>query len=254
MKKFAGKVAIVTGVSRKKGIGFAVAHMLAHNGADIFLAYYRPYDTQAHNENDAEVIDEIIVELRKYGVVVEALEIDLGLPESPKQLMDEAIKSFGKVDILINNACYSDNENLETLTVESLDKHYAVNTRAILLLTSEFAKRFTGSEGFVVSMTSGQGVGPMPEEISYASTKGAIDAFTLSASPTLAKKSIKIYALDPGPVDTGWMSEELKTDVMQASTRKRITVPTDVAQEVLSLLSGEGETQSGQVIRKRYGI
>jgi 3-oxoacyl-[acyl-carrier protein] reductase len=91
-------------------------------------------------------------------------------------------------------------------------------------------------------------------EIAYASTKGAIDAFTLSASPDLAKKNINIYALDPGPVDTGWMSEELKGDVAQSSTRNRITEPKDVAQEILSLLAGEDGVQSGQVIRRRYGI
>ena len=240
MKKLEGKTALITGVSRKKGIGF--------------LTYHKPYDKELWGEGGADEVEEIVEELRKTDVKVEALELDLSLPEGPKKLMEEVIKKFGKVDILINNACHSGKDTVETLDATSLDKHYAVNTRATLLLTGEFFKQFTGDEGWVISMTSGQGVGPMAAEIAYASTKGAIDAFTLSASPDLAKKNIKIYALDPGPVDTGWMTEELKTDVAKASTKGRVTEPNDIAQEILSILSGEEGVQSGQVIRRRYGI
>ncbi len=254
MENLKGKIALITGVSRKKGIGFAIAQALAQNGVSVYLAYFRPYDVQVHEEENPQEIEEIIKEIERTGSEVETLEIDLSLPESPKFLLAEVIKRFGKVDILINNACYSGNDTVATLDTDSLDKHYAVNVRATLLLTTEFAKQFSGTDGWVISMTSGQGVGPMTTEIAYASTKGAIDAFTLSASPDLAKKNIKIYALDPGPVDTGWMTEELKTEVAKSSSRNRITEPKDVAQEVLSILAGEGGVQSGQVIRRRYGI
>lgn len=254
MNQLEGKVAIVTGVSRKKGIGFAIAKAFAEKGANLFLAYYRPYDTEIHNEDNPQEIEELVAEIKKEGIQVEAVEIDLSLPESPKTLVDKVIERFGRVDILINNACYSGRDTLETLNTNSLDKHYAINVRATLLLTAEFSKQFRGDKGSVISMTSGQGVGPMATEIAYASTKGAIDAFTLSASPELARKNIKIYALDPGPVDTGWMSEELKAEVAKTSTRERITEPKDVAQEILSILSGEEGIQSGQVIRRRYGI
>lgn len=253
MKKLTGKVAIVTGASRKKGIGFAIAQVLVQNGADVFLTYFLPYDIKIHQENNTREVKEILTELRKYGQRVETLEIDLSAGEAPKAFINEVIKTLGKVDILINNACYSGRETIETLTAESLDQHYAVNVRATMLLTSEFAKHFRGKEGFVVSMTSGQGVGPMPEEVSYAATKGAIDAFTLSARPTLAKKNIKIYALDPGPVDTGWMSEGLKTEVAKASSLGRVTEPIDVARTIFELLMDDA-IPSGQVIHKRYGI
>lgn len=252
MENLKGKVAVITGASRKKGIGFAIAKALAQSGASVFLAYFRPYDAEVHKEDNE--IEEIVKEIKETGSRVETLEIDLSLPEGPRKLMEEAIRKFGKVDILINNACYSTRDTLETVSVESLDKHYAINVRATLLLTAEFAKQFNGTEGWVISMTSGQGVGPMAEEISYASTKGAMDAFTLSASPDLAKKNIKIYAFDPGPVDTGWMTEDLKTDVASASSRKRVTEPSDVAQEILALITKEGEGKTGQVIRRRYGI
>lgn len=235
-------------------MGFAIAQTLAQNGTDTFLAYYRLYEKELWKEGDTQEAEEIVEELGKTGVKVEVLELDLSLPEAPKKLMEEVVKKFGHVDILINNACHSGKDTVDSLDATSLDKHYAVNTRATLLLTSEFFRQFEGEEGWVISMTSGQGVGPMTTEISYASTKGAIDAFTLSASTDLAKKNIKIYALDPGPVDTGWMTEELKADVAKASTRGRITEPKDVAQEILSILSGEDGVQSGQVVRRRYGI
>lgn len=254
MKNFKRKVAIITGASRKKGIGFAVAKALAQEGASVFLAYFRPYDAQIHKEENSKEIEEIIKEIEQTGSKVETSEIDLSLPESPKILIDEAIKKFGKVDILINNACYSGQDSVETISVASIDKHYAVNVRGTLLLIAEFSKQFSGDEGVVINMTSGQGVGPMSKEISYASTKGAIDAFTLSASPDLAKKNIQIYALDPGPVDTGWMTEDLKAEVANASSRKRVTEPSDVAQEILSILSSENGIETGRVIRRRYGI
>lgn len=252
MKNLEGKVAIVTGVSRKKGIGFAIARALAQKGADIFLTYYRPYDAEIHNEDNPEEVEDLVAEIKKEGVQVDALEIDLALPENLRILMDKAVERFGGVDILINNACYSGRDTMETVSASSLDKHYAINVRATLLLTAEFARQFKGDEGSVISMTSGQGVGPMATEIAYASTKGAIDAFTLSASPDLAKKNINIYALDPGPVDTGWMTEELKAEVVRFSSRNRVTEPKDVGQEILLLLAGEGDVQSGQVIRRRY--
>jgi len=182
MKTLKGKVALITGVSRKKGIGFAIAKALTEKGADVFITSYKPYDKELWNEGNTHETEEIVEELGKTGVKAEALELDLSLPEAPKKLMEEVVKKFGKVDILINNACHSGKDTVETLDVTSLDKHYAVNTRATLLLTSEFFRQFTGEEGWVISMTSGQGVGPMSEEISYASTKGAIDAFTLSAN------------------------------------------------------------------------
>lgn len=254
MKNLKGKVALITGVSRKKGIGFAMAQALAKEGVNLFLAYFRLYDAEIHKEENHEEINNILQELRESKVQVEALEIDLSLSKNPKVLVDKAMEKFGKVDILINNACYSGQDNVETVTATSLDKHYAVNTRATLLLTAEFFRQFIGEEGWVISMTSGQGVGPMTTEISYASTKGAIDAFTLSASPDLARKNIKIYALDPGPVDTGWMTEELKVEVSKSSSRNRVTEPADVAKDILIIFEGEDSIQSGQVIRKRYEV
>jgi 3-oxoacyl-[acyl-carrier protein] reductase len=161
MENLKGKIALITGVSRKKGVGFAIAQALAQSGVSVFLAYFRPYDAQIHKEESSQEIEGIVKEVEQTGSEVETLEIDLSLPESPKKLIDEVIKKFGKVDILINNACYSDSDTVESLDADSLDKHYAVNVRATLLLTTEFAKQFRGEEGCVISMTSGQGVGPM---------------------------------------------------------------------------------------------
>ena len=97
----------------------------------------------------------------------------------------------------------------------SLILHYAVNMRATLLLAVEFARRAKALDrlsGRIISMSSGQDWGPMPGELAYAATKGAIEAFTLSLASELAPLGITVNAVDPGPTDTGWMTDQMRRE------------------------------------------
>ena len=177
------KVALVTGASRKAGIGAAIARELAKAGAHLSLAYYRPYDKTKPWPSDPDETSALIADLRGLGVRVEGIEVDLAEPSSAKGLIDRTYDLFGGLDILVNNAAHSESASVETLDAAVLDQHYAVNVRATALLCAEFARRHPrGRSGRIINLTSGQGLHPMPNELAYAASKGAIDALTVSLS------------------------------------------------------------------------
>src|SRR5260370_35900843 len=124
--------------------------------------------------------------------------------------------------------------------------------RGTMLLSIEFARRFTFPEGGrIINLTSGQGRGAMPGKLAYVATKGAVEAFTVSLAAEVAPKGITVNAIDPGPTDTGWMSEEIKANIVRASGRDRLGQPEDAARMIVFLASDAGEWISGQIIHAR---
>lgn len=185
----------------------------------------------------------------------EAIACDLSEPGASKRLMDDAWKRLGGIDILVNNAAWSTHDAWDTLTEESLDRHYAVNLRGTAMLTVEFARRFTkGAGGRVINFSSGQHLGPMPDELAYASSKGGIIAFTRSISPDLARLGITANVINPGPTDTGWMSDELKAALVASAPSGRVGTPEDAARLVAWLASDDASWISGQVIDSEGGL
>jgi 3-oxoacyl-[acyl-carrier protein] reductase len=247
-----GRVAVVTGASRRQGIGAAVCRMLAGHGADILFTHWRAYDHAQPYGADPDGPDALHRELRELGVRAEALEIDLADPESPGRVLDVAAARLGSPQILVNNAAHSVDADYRTLDAVSLDAHYAVNVRATVLLSVEFARRYRGgSGGRIISLSSGQGVGPMPGELPYATTKGAIEAFTASLAPDVAALGITVNAVDPGGTDTGWMTEELKSHIRNEMGFGRIGLPEDAARLILFLASDAGGWIAGQTVHSR---
>lgn len=247
----AGRTALITGASRRIGIGAAVARTFADAGANVAFTHWTAYDTASYGSLASEP-EELAAELREMGVGVEALEVDLSDPASPARLFDAVEELLGPVSILVNNAAISYHDAAETLTARSIDEHYAVNVRAMALLTGEMVRRYPGGAGGrIINMTSGQGVGPMPDEISYVTTKGAIEAFTTSSAPTLARRGITINAVDPGATDTGWMTNELKAAITAGMAFGRVGMPEDAARLILFLASDAGAWITGQVIHSR---
>ena len=253
--ELAGKVALVTGVSRRAGIGAAIARALAEAGADVFTTYYRPYDELMPWGSDASEAEDIVKGLRERGVRAEGVEADLADPGVPARLFAHARGSFGFVDILVNNAACDVGADVYGLSALLIDRHYAVNVRAAMLLCAEFAKGHDGRRGGrIVNMTSGQGAGPMPDNLPYAATKGAVEAFTSSMSASLAGKGITVNAVDPGPTDSGWLSDELRSELLPRAPFGRVGTPDDAAKLVLYLASSEAQWITGQVIRSRGGL
>jgi 3-oxoacyl-[acyl-carrier protein] reductase len=246
-----GRVAVVTGASRRQGIGAAVCRMLASHGAGILFTHWQAYDQAQSYGADQDGPGALQRELRGLGVRAEALAIDLADPEAPGRVLDAAAR-LGPPQILVNNAAHSVDADYRTLDAASLDAHYAVNVRATVLLSVEFARRYRGGPGGrIISLSSGQGVGPMPRELPYATTKGAIEAFTSSLAPDVAALGITVNAVDPGGTDTGWMSEELKAHIRNELGFGRIGLPEDAARLILFLASDAGAWITGQTIHSR---
>ncbi|MHC1766456.1 MAG: SDR family NAD(P)-dependent oxidoreductase [Verrucomicrobiia bacterium] len=205
-----GKVALVTGVRRRAGIGAAICRQIATHDGHIFFAYWRPYDQQTgYSDNWQGDPAKIAAELKHLVVRVESMEIDLAVPNSAERLFKAVEDRLGTPSILVNNACHDLEVPFVELSPEILDQHYAVNVRAPAMLCKEFLKR--GKPGRIVNMTSGQSLGSMGiQKVPYSITKAALEMLTPQLAPELRRHAITISAIDPGPTDTGWMTEEIK--------------------------------------------
>ena len=246
MKPLQNKLALVTGVGRTAGIGAAICREIAKNGGDIFFTYWQHYDKETHSENSENDPTTIVAELKESGVRAGSVEIDLSVPDSAEKLFQAIENEFGAPDILINNACHDFEIPFVELSPEILDKHYAVNVRAVTMLCKEFVKR--GRAGNIISMTSGQSLGSMGgHKIPYTITKAALEMLAPQLAPELAKLDIIINALDPGPTDTGWMTEELKEQVRKESKHGKVNTPEDIARLIFLILT-EKKYANGEII------
>ena len=242
-----GKVALITGATRRAGIGAAIARELVGAGAVVFVAHFRDYDRQKAWGIAPEEPESVLATLGASGA---GTEIDLSESSGAGQLFDRAISRFGHVDILVNNAAYWEAGGIAEVTAAQLDRHYAVNIRAAVLLCGEFVRRRrSGASGRIINITSGQGLSPMPGDLAYAVTKAGLDALTLSLSTGLAGSGVAVNAIDPGATDTGWISDDLRARLVAASAAGRIGTPQDVA-DVVRLLSGDAAAHlTGRIIR-----
>ena len=255
MNHLKGEIAIITGVSRLKGIGAAICKELAEAGYHIFFTYWTEYDLKMPWSIDLDEPIKLKEALIKKGVKVSCMELDLTQYDAPEQLINRVSEQLGYPDILINNAAYSTNNDFSTLTAEELDKHYMVNVRATTLLSSKFAQKFDKkSGGRIVNITSGQSQGPMPGELAYATTKGAVDALTITLSAEIAHLGITVNAINPGPTDTGWMTEKIKSDLKPMFPFGRMGEPRDVAKTIKFLVSDEADWITGQIIHSEGGF
>ena len=247
--------ALVTGVGRSVGIGAAICRALAADGSSICFTGWTSYDAEIYGGEHRRWHESFAAELQKLGVEAFGSEVDLANPDAIPPLMGRVRDRAGMLSILVNNAAFSTNGDIDELTAAQLDDHYAVNVRGMALLTQAFVRQWSGSSGGrVVNMTSGQGQGPMPGELAYAASKGAVEAFTTSVSPTLAARGITMNAVNPGPTDTGWMSDELKDILLPQFPMGRIGGPDDAARLVAFLCSEEAGWITGQVMNSEGGF
>jgi 3-oxoacyl-[acyl-carrier protein] reductase len=248
------RVAVVTGVSRRQGIGFAVARRLLADGLHVLIHSWSAHD--AEQPWGADSVDAVLDELGGVGERLAHVSVDLADPAAPATVIAEAIARFGAVDVLVANHARSSSQSLEDVTAEELDASWAVNARAVILLVQAFAaKRAGGSvDGRIVLFTSGQHLGPMPSELPYAVTKGAVHQMTRTLAGALAGDGITVNAINPGPVDTGWPSAELRDELRDRFPAGRWGRPDDIAAVVSFLASAESGWITGQVIDAEGGF
>jgi 3-oxoacyl-[acyl-carrier protein] reductase len=257
MKRLINKIAIVTGASRAKGIGTEICRELAREGADIFFTHWSKYDRlmDYFNEDDFKWSKHLMEEIRSLGVRCESMELDLSQPDAPRKLLDEVQNKLGSPSILVNNATHSVDVDFRSIDADILNAHYNVNVRGTCLLTVEFARLIEGKHGGrIINMVSGQDKSPEPGNLAYVATKGAVSTFTKSVAIELAPLKITVNAVDPGPTNTGWMSSELKEELLPKFPMGRLGEPRDAAKLVIFLASEESEWITGQIIHSDGGF
>ncbi|MDI2036381.1 SDR family oxidoreductase [Paenarthrobacter nitroguajacolicus] len=250
----APKVAVLTGVGRRRSIGAALAVGLATDGWSLVLNHWKPYDDRLGLEGSPDDASAIAAECRAAGVAVELVPGDLSDPAVPAALI-EAGRSLGPVTGLVMSHCESVDSSVLTTSVESWDRHFAVNARAPWLLIKAFAGQLpvvpSGTVGGrIVALTSDHTVHNLP----YGASKGALDRIVKAAAVELGDAGVRANVINPGPIDTGWMDDDVRDWATGATPAGRLGTPADAAGLVRFLFSDAGSWINGQVLHSNGGF
>lgn len=230
-------VALVTGVGRSIGIGAAVTRALVADGWRVATTGWRPYDERMPWGADT--------------APVAAFEADLADPAEPARLFAVVNRDVGPVRALVCCHCESVDSSILTTTVESFDRHVAVNARATWLLIKAFAEQFTDPPGTgrIVAFTSDH----TSFNLQYGASKGAMDRIVLAAAIELAPLGVTANVVNPGATDTGWIDDELRDVIVADNLQGRVGLPDDAAALVRFLCSAEGGWINRQLIHSDGG-
>lgn len=277
-----GQTALITGVSRRRGIGFAVAAELAGLGASVFIHHYGPHDTEQPWGGDD--LDEVRRELRATlvaGASFGDVSADLRDADAPSAVIEQARSLTGRLDILVCNHARSGGDgSILDMTAERLDAFWEANARSSILLTKSFAalhragapaarpgerterpEPFDRPVGRVFWMTSGQIHGPMRGEVAYAASKAVLAGITKTVAAELLDIGIVLNTIDPGPVNTGYLDPESADrpldEILQLIRRTpfgRFGRPEDPARLIGWLATDAGAWVVGQVLTTDGGF
>jgi 3-oxoacyl-[acyl-carrier protein] reductase len=245
-------IALVTGAGRRLGIATATARRLAEAGWDVAFTHFEPYDARMAWGPDTGATQELADQLTRAGARVHPIEADFEDPSAPRQVFAQVIHRLGPVSALVLGHCESVDSGLMDTSIESFDRHFAVNTRASWLLIREFASQFSGTPGSgrIVALTSDATVGNVP----YGASKGALDRIVIAAAKELAGLGVTANCVNPGPTDNGWMTEQQKVGLTNATPLGRLGQPRDAANLIAFLCSPDGGWINGQLLHSDGGL
>ena len=241
-----GKVAIITGAGR--GIGRAIALALARDGADVVV-----------NDVDLQSAEATADKVRAMGRRALPIKADVSVEEEVIKMVKTALKAFGKIDILVNNAAIFSSISLEDITEEKWDKTMKINLKSVFLCSQavmKFMKR--QRSGKIVNIASLAGkVGGIVAGADYAASKAGVICLTKSLAKQLASYSINVNAVAPAWIETDMMKDwprETKEAVLRQIPLGRFGKPEEVAEAVVFLASDGAGFITGATIDINGGI
>jgi 3-oxoacyl-[acyl-carrier protein] reductase len=239
MKKLTNKIIIVTGASR--GIGAAVARQLATDGASLVINY----------AGDKENADKLVAELQQAGTNAIALQADVSKPAEVKQLFDDAIAHFGRLDVLVNNAGIMITKLLKDTTDEDFTRQFDINVRGVFNTLREAATRLA-DKGSVINFSTSVNRIMLPGYSTYVASKAAVEQLTRVFAKEVGGRGINVNSVSPGPTNTELFTKG-KTDetiarLASLSAFNRIGEPEDIATVVSFLASDDAKWISAQNI------
>jgi 3-oxoacyl-[acyl-carrier protein] reductase len=190
MSKLATKVALVTGGSR--GIGAAIAKRLASDGASVAITYAK----------DVSAASAVVKAIELGGGKAIAIQADAANVEAVRGAVEKAVATFGRLDVLVNNAGTAIPKTFEETTLEEMDRVIDINVRGVFA-TTQAALKHMKDGGRVIMI--GSAVGERAQVaglVPYSATKGAVKMFTQALSREVASRGITVNNVQPGPIDT----------------------------------------------------
>ena len=247
------RIALVTGVSRRIGIGAAVARRFSTAGYQLMLTGLPSYDAVQPYGGDPDGVSGLMADL---GAAANYLACDFREPGAPAAAVAATLERYGALDVVVAVHAYSRHTALGSLDAGEIDRHLAVNVRATMLLVEAFAKAYDHRrhDGRVVLFSSGQRLGPMSTELAYVASKAGVEVLTRNFAHLLAGRGITVNCVNPGPTDTGYADPETHERVRRMFPGGRWGQPEDAARLVEWLCSPAAAWVTGQVIDSEGGF
>lgn len=269
------KTVLVTVANNPEGIGAAITKSFHNSGFKVILhGYADPKDsakvipkelgTQRYTALNKQLPE---VTAKQIGTDILSFNCDLRDESNIKALFAYAIKHCGHVDVLINNAAISvadsflskvdsaDN-SIISLSSETIDANFSINTKAAMLLVKEYVNQYMTynlTTGSIINISTDSAYGGFPEEVSYQASKLALESYTRSSAVEIGPIGIRVNAIEPGPVQSGWINGELEKLCLASIPMQKIGTPKDIANGALFLVSEQSSWITGQVLKINGG-
>jgi len=242
------KVAIVTGAS--KGIGAGIAKRFGAEGASVVVNY-------ASAKQDAE---RVVAEITGHGGKAIAVQGDMSKAADVKRLFEETKKTFGALDVLVNNAGVFQFEPLEEVTEEEFHREFNTNVLGPILTVQEAVKYFGPGGGSVINVSSVASFSPMPMSVVYSATKSALDSITRVLAMELGPRKIRVNSIAPGYTETegvhriGFIESDGAKDLVARTPLGRPGQPEDIAPVAVFLASADSGWLTGETVVASGGL
>ena len=245
MKLLENKVALITGGSR--GIGEAIVRRFAEQGAAVAFTYL----------SSSEKADKIVAELTANGATVKAYQSDAASFSAAETLVNEVVKDFGGIDVLINNAGVTKDNLMLRMSEAQWDTVMDSNLKSVFNMTKHVLRQMLKKGGAIINMSSVVGVFGNAGQANYAASKAGIIGFTKSIAKEVGSRNVRCNAIAPGYIETEMtevLDEKVKENFLSNIPLKRMGKGNEIADTCVFLASDMGAYITGQVLSVCGGL